>query len=97
MDGNIRYAYYDQNKSFVIGSSTYNYVPSTDFTTTISITIPNGVAYIRVSSQHVGRNQGANLDSAYDNTSVRVGYLNGFSYPNTPTYFIDTRPIPHLS
>lgn len=39
---------------------------------------------------------GANLDSAYDNTSVRVGYLNGFSYPNTPTYFIDTRPIPRI-
>ncbi|MBZ1530154.1 phage tail protein [Leuconostoc mesenteroides] len=61
MGGNIIYAYYDSNKSFITGSQLFTWVPDTKPHTTISITIPHGVAYMRVSSQHMGRNQGAKV------------------------------------
>ncbi|WP_273708185.1 hypothetical protein, partial [Leuconostoc mesenteroides] len=61
MTGNINYAYYDSNKAFIAGSKLYRWWFPGEPPVTIPITIPRGVAYMRVSSQHVGRNQGAKV------------------------------------
>ncbi|WP_273712031.1 phage tail spike protein [Leuconostoc mesenteroides] len=61
MTGNIIHAYYDSNKSFIAGSEFFNWLPATKPPITIPITIPQGVAYMRVSSQHMNSNQGARV------------------------------------
>lgn len=59
--GNVVYAFYDSNKSFVDGSRVATLFPATTPSITIPITIPTGTAYIRVSSLHLNNNQGAKV------------------------------------
>ncbi|KAA8346121.1 hypothetical protein FE411_08155 [Leuconostoc mesenteroides] len=61
MGGNVVYAYYDSNKSFITGSRLATSFPDTTPSITVPITIPSGVAYMRVSSQHMDSNQGARV------------------------------------
>ncbi len=61
MDGNVVYAYYDSNKAFIAGSQSVTWFTAATPSITVPITIPSGVAYIRVSSQHMDNNQGAKV------------------------------------
>ena len=61
MDGNIIYTYYDSNKTYIDNSRVLKWLYATKDPITTSITIPDGVAYMRVSSQHMGGNQGAKV------------------------------------
>ncbi|OQJ73324.1 hypothetical protein BMS77_02055 [Leuconostoc pseudomesenteroides] len=61
MTGNVVYAYYDSNKAFITGSRLYRWWLPGEPPITTSINIPHGVAYMRVSSQHIGGNQGAKV------------------------------------
>ncbi|WP_273708371.1 phage tail spike protein, partial [Leuconostoc mesenteroides] len=61
MTGNVVYAYYDSNKAFIAGSRLYRWWLPGEPPITTSINIPHGVAYMRVSSQHIGGNQGAKV------------------------------------
>ena len=61
MNGNIIYTYYDANKTYIDNSRVLKWLYATNDPITTSITIPDGVAYMRVSSQHMGGNQGAKV------------------------------------
>ena len=61
MNGNIIYTYYDANKTYIDNSRVLKWLYATKDPITTSITIPDGVAYMRVSSQHMGGNQGAKV------------------------------------